>query len=52
MKRKKSNEKADWEKAHSQAIQMGVLLTRRKNSKGEYICYLNPKARRGWFGLL
>ena len=38
-------EKANWTKAHRQAAQSGIVLTHRRNSKGEYVCYLNKKAR-------
>ena len=47
MKRKKSKENEQWAEAHRQAAQMGVVLTRRKNSSGGYVCYMTDKAKRG-----
>ena len=44
--------KENWLEAKRQAEQMGIVLTRRRNSKGEYVCYLNKKARKGWLALL
>ena len=44
--------KENWMKAKRQAKQMGIVLTRRRNSKGEYVCYLNKKATNGWLALL
>jgi hypothetical protein len=38
--------------AKRQAKQMGIVLTKRRNSKGEYVCYLSKKATNGWLALL
>ena len=38
-------EKANWEKAQRQAAESGIVLTHRKDSNGDYVCFLNPKAR-------
>lgn len=52
MKTEKSQEKANWLKARQQAARSGITLTRRKNSKGEYVCYMNKKSLLpGIFGL-
>lgn len=45
MKKKKDPEEAHWQEAHRQAVQCGITLTKRKNSKGEYVCYLSKKSR-------
>ena len=42
----------NWLQARRQAKQMGIVLTKRRNSKGEYVCYLNKKATNGWLALL
>jgi hypothetical protein len=42
----------NWMMARRQAEQMGIVLTRRRNSKGEYVCYLSKKATNGWLALL
>ena len=42
----------NWVEAKRQAKQMGIVLTRRRNSKGEYVCYLSKKATNGWLALL
>ena len=47
-----SRTKENWMKAKRQAEQMGIVLTRRRNSKGEYVCYLSKKATNGWLALL
>jgi len=47
-----SRTKENWVEAKRQAKQMGIVLTRRRNSKGEYVCYLNKKATNGWLALL
>ena len=52
MKREKAKEKANWAQAQRQAEQMGIVLTRRQNSQGEYICYLNKKSKKGWLAVL
>ena len=48
-KRKKAQEerqeKANWAKAQRQAAQSGIVLTQRKDSNGDYVCYLSKKAR-------
>ncbi len=49
MKKTKSKEDAQWQKAYRQAARMGVVLTRRKSSEGGYVCYMTKKAKRGWF---
>ena len=50
--KKESRTKENWMQAKRQAEQMGIVLTRRRNSKGEYVCYLNKKATNGWLALL
>ena len=52
MSTKKNKEKENWALARSQAAQSGIVLTRRKNSDGNYVCYLNNKSNRGWLHLL
>lgn len=52
MKRKESEKGANWELAKRQAAQMGIVLTRRQNSQGEYVCYLNKKSKKGWLAVL
>ena len=47
-----SRTKENWVEAKRQAKQMGIVLTRRRNSKGEYVCYLSKKATNGWLALL
>ena len=47
-----SRTKENWMQARRQAKQMGIVLTKRRNSKGEYVCYLNKKATNGWLALL
>ena len=47
-----SRTKENWVEAKRQAKQMGIVLTRRQNSKGEYVCYLSKKATNGWLALL
>ena len=47
-----SRTKENWMQARRQAKQMGIVLTRRRNSKGEYVCYLSKKATNGWLALL
>ena len=42
----------NWLQARRQAEQMGIVLTKRRNSKGEYVCYLSKKATNGWLALL
>ncbi len=44
-KRQEMKENAHWQKAHCQAVQCGITLTKRKNSKGDYVCYLSKKSR-------
>ena len=45
-------EKANWTKARRQAAKCGIVLTNRKDSNGDYICYLGKKARiNGLFSL-
>jgi len=46
-----AQEEAQWRKAQQQAQRSGIVLTRRKRSKGEYFCYLNKKSKGGLFGL-
>ena len=45
MRMEKSKTTGDWAQAHRQAQQMGIVLTRRKNAKGEYVCYLSKKSQ-------
>ena len=52
MKGEKSQEKANWAKAYRQATRCGITLTKRKDSQGNYVCYLNKKAKGGWLALL
>ena len=52
MAKKRSKEEERWKKAHRQAAQMGIVLTRRKDSKGEYVCYLDRKPKKGWLSML
>lgn len=47
MAKKEIAKKAHWALAKRQADRMGVVLTRRKNSKGEYVCYLKRGAGMG-----
>lgn len=44
-------EKENWEKAYRQAERCGIKLTKRKDSQGNYVCYLSKKSR-GLFNLL
>jgi hypothetical protein len=46
MKSKKSKGKENWVLARTQAAQLGIVLTRRKNSDGNYVCYLRKNAKR------
>ena len=48
MKKKRDKENAQWTEAHRQAAKIGIVLTRRKNSKGEYVCFMTAKAKKGW----
>ncbi|MBR6830198.1 MAG: hypothetical protein IKM83_06260 [Paludibacteraceae bacterium] len=52
MARIKTDEIENWAKAQRQAKQMGIVLTKRKNSKGEYVCFLNKKSKKGWLAVL
>ena len=47
MAKKEITKKSHWALAKRQADRMGVVLTRRKNSKGEYVCYLKRGAGMG-----
>jgi len=44
MQKKQMNKKENRALAQKQAKQMGIVLTKRKNSKGEYVCYLDKKS--------
>ena len=46
MKPKNKQEAANWEKARRQAEQSGIVLTRRRDKNGDYVCYMSAKARR------
>ena len=52
MGKRKIKEKENWALAQRQANQMGIVLTRRKNSQGEYVCYLNKRSKKGWLNVL
>lgn len=52
MQKKRMNKKENWVQAQKQAKQMGIVLTKRKNSKGEYVCYLDKKSKGGWLAVL
>ena len=52
MQKKRMNKKENWALAQKQAKQMGIVLTKRKNSKGEYVCYLDKKSKGGWLAVL
>ena len=52
MGKRKIKEKENWALAQRQAKQMGIVLTRRKNSQGEYVCYLNKRSKKGWLNVL
>ena len=52
MKERKVKEKENWAQAQRQAKQMGIVLTKRKNSQGEYVCYLDKKSKKGWLTAL
>ena len=45
MKKKNDPEEAHWRKAHRQAAQCGITLTKRKNHEGKYVCYLSKNSR-------
>lgn len=46
------SEEKDFRKARRQAAQCGIVLTRRRDKNGDYVCYLSKKARRnGLFGI-
>ena len=49
MEGKKKQKKAHWAKAHVQAANCGIVLTRRQTRSGEYVCYLSKKARKSLF---
>ena len=38
-------EKENWEKAYRQAERCGIKLTKRKDSQGNYVCFLSKKSR-------
>ncbi len=44
MTTKNKREETQWKKAHAQAERLGIMLTRRKTGKGEYVCYMNPRS--------
>ena len=44
MKRIKNEEK-HWREARVQAARSGIMLTRRKTSNGNYVCFLSKKAK-------
>ena len=52
MARMKMKGKENWAQAQKQAKQMGIVLTKRKNAKGEYVCYLDKKSKGGWLAVL
>ena len=42
----------DFRKARLQAARCGIVLTRRRDKNGDYVCYLSKKAREsGLFGI-
>ena len=43
MSSEKVVENANWEKARRQAVRSGIILTKRKDSQGNYVCYFNKK---------
>lgn len=43
MTKKKDKEEVNWQKAYRQAVRSGIVLTRRKDSQGNYVCYFNKK---------
>ena len=52
MARVKMKQTENWAQAQKQAKQMGIVLTKRKNAKGEYVCYLDKKSKGGWLTVL
>lgn len=45
MKSENDQEKKNWKKAQRQAARCGITLTKRKDSQGNYVCYLSKKSR-------
>ena len=45
MSKKKNEENANWHAAYRQAAQWGITLTKRKDSQGNYVCYLSKQSR-------
>ena len=43
MRMKMDQENANWQKARLQAAHWGITLTKRKDSQGNYVCYLSKK---------
>lgn len=44
MKKEEREKRKNWAKAKRQADRIGIVLTRRETSQGEYVCYLNRKS--------
>jgi hypothetical protein len=43
--RQEKKEESYWKKAQRQAAQYGITLTKRKDSQGNYVCYMGKKSR-------
>jgi len=41
---KKTSKEENWVQAYRQARKAGVVLTRRRNSKGQYVCYMSKES--------
>ena len=45
MSKKKNEKNANWQKAYRQAARWGITLTKRKDSQGNYVCFLSKNSR-------
>lgn len=51
MSKKEDHEDGNWQEAHRQAARLGIVLTRRKDSQGNYVCYPDKKSKNLLFRL-